>query len=250
MADIASTVLLGLIVTFVPLYVGLELPRAVRSRTPRSRLVLSAVTAGIYFWFFLDIMGDAALLGVAQRFSGGYTQALLALAFAFGLAILLALEGRGAASTGPASTASYRLAAIVALGVGFHTFGEGMDIGSVTPGTSSLLDIIGGVLPGTAYVLHKLLEGFVIGVFAWIADLRFRQIGVLGLISGIPTALGFFAGVPSLVESTYFFAMGGAGALYIETKLLPTLPFSQHRILAPACLLAGFYLTYLVGLLH
>ncbi len=249
MADVATTFLLGAVATFVPLYIGLGLPAAAGTLTPRKSLVLSGVSVGIIFWFFLDIMGDSALLGVNQAFGGGYTHVLLILAFALGFAFLFLLEGRGGSGNGT-GLFSYRIAAIVALGIGFHAFGEGMDIGSVTPGARSIIDAIGGLGPGAAYVIHKVLEGFVIGVFGSLAGLGLKQIGVLGIIPGVPTLLGFFAGLPGVLESTYFFALGGAALVYVETKLVPGLQFSRFRSLTIVSVLVGFYLTYFAGLLH
>ena len=250
MADVASTFLLGVVATFVPLYVGLVLPMAVGALSPRKRLVLSAVSAGIIFWFFLDVMGDSTFLGVNQAFGGGYTHLLLVLTFAAGFVFLLALEGPAGGFGGSTGAFTYRIAVVVALGIGFHAFGEGMNIGSVTPSATSIIVAIGGLGPGAAYALHKVLEGFVIGVFASIAGLGFKRLGVLGVVSGVPTILGFFVGIPNLFESTYFFALAGAATLYVETKLVPSLQLYQFRFLAIISLLVGFYLMYFAGLLH
>src|SRR5207249_2555244 len=82
------------------------------------------------------------------------------------------------------------------------------------------LDAIRGIGPGVAYGLHKFLEGLVVGAFAMLARSRYSQIGILGIASGLPTFLGFLLGLPSIVESTYFFALGASGAVYIEFKLI------------------------------
>ena len=250
LADVASTLLLGAFATFVPLYFGLVVPFVVGTPTPRKTLVLSAVAAGTIFWFFLDVMGNSTLLGVNQAFGGGYTHVLLILVFAVGFVFLYVLEGWKRESSGPTGKFTFRVAAVVALGMGFHAFGEGMAIGSVTPGATSIVAAIGGVGPGAAYVLHKVLEGLVIGVFAALAGLGFKKLGILGVISGISTLLGFFVGLPNFLESTYFFAVGVAAALYVETKLFPSLQFSQFKSLTIISLLAGFYLMYFAGLLH
>ncbi len=246
----ASTFVLGTVATFVPLYVGLALPLAVGRLTQRKALVLSAVSSGIIFWFFLDVMGDSSLLGVNEGFKGDYAHGLLVLTFAFGFVLLFILEGRGGSYGASTISFTYRVAALVALGISFHSFGEGMDIGSVTPGSSSIINAIGGVAPGAAYVIHKILEGFVIGVFGALAGLGFRKLGVLGVITGVPTILGFVVGLSNALESTYFFALGGAAAVYIQTKLVPSLQFSRFRVLTIVSLLVGFYLMYFAGLLH
>ncbi len=271
MADIAAGIGLGIIVTFIPLYVGLFLPKlAVRVGSENKLLFLSAFASGIIFWFFLDVMGDAALLDINQGFGGNYTHIVLAGLFAAGLIFLLWLErisknqlaigatvcGRRKEEEGqgeifPKAGFGFAVTLIVALGIGFHALGEGLDIGSIIPNSSSIVNAIGGPLPGIAYVLHKLLEGLVIGVFALLGtSTSLRQMGFLGLVGGLPTVVGLFIGLPSLVDSSYFFALGGAGAVYVEYKLIPLFAVGNYRYTASLFLLAGFYTMYSAGLFH
>ncbi len=52
------------------------------------------------------------------------------------------------------------------------------------------------------------------------------------------------------INSTYFFALGGAAAVYVECKLIPN--FVDEDI-APVYIIAsliGFYSMYLAGLFH
>ncbi|MDA4128115.1 MAG: hypothetical protein OK422_01415 [Thaumarchaeota archaeon] len=250
MADVATTIALGTVATFVPLYFGLAIPKAIGAQTERKALALTAVSVGIIFWFFLDVMGDSTLLGVNQGLNFDYAHVLLILAFALGFVFLFGLEGRRDGAEGLPNAFTYRVAAIVALGIGFHALGEGMDIGSITPNVSSIIDAIGGVLPGTAYVIHKILEGFVVGAFAVLGGLSYKKLGVLGLISGVPTVLGFFIGLQSPFESTYFFALGGAAAVYVEMKLVPALQLRKYLWTTVVLFLVGFFLMYSAGLLH
>jgi len=126
-----------------------------------------------------------------------------------------------------------------------------MDIGSVSSNSDSILGVIGGISSGIAYALHKLWEGFVIGAFALLArSTSNRNMAILGLISGVPTLLGFFVGLPSLIESSYFFALGAAGAVYVEIKLLPVIGTTSVRYSAAVFVLIGFYLMYISGLFH
>ncbi len=254
--------------TFVPLYVGLFAPRVLTMGRSgrRTTTVLAAASAGIIFWFFLDVMGEAALLDVNQGFnaqSSGQvaTHILLATLFAVGLTIMWSLErySRPKVRTQEESVSSsvsvpnltFAVAMVAALGVGFHALGEGVVIGSILPHSSSILDAIGGLLPGVAYVLHKFLEGFVVGVFAVLAGVASeRKIGLLGVIAGIPTVLGFVVGLPSVLESSYFFALGGAGAMYIEIKLVPVFARTRLDYASIVFVLLGFYSMYVAGLFH
>ncbi len=255
MVEVLSGLLVGVLATFIPLYVGLYIPKLYKSDQGTVPLLRAAYCAGILFWFFLDVMNDASLLDVNQGFSGDYTHAVLALSFAVTLIILFSLERFGSSSSYPASNSlneiSYGITAIVALGIGFHALGEGIDIGAVVPTASSIVGAIGGVGPGFAYILHKLLEGVVIGVFALLAGvLSSRKLGILGLIAGVPTILGFSIGLPSLIESTYFFALGAAGAVYAEFKLVPVIATRGRRYAVVFGVLLGFYSMYVAGLFH
>ena len=271
MVDVAASLLVGIAATFVPLFIGLRVPKAVADtrRSQRATLWLVAGASGIIFWFFIDAMGDATQLDINQGFGtglGDYTHLVLALMFAIGVALMFGLELRYSRSKNPNPNTSrtvsssdvswpgemiFVVAVLAALGIGFHSLGEGMYIGSSLPNAPSVLDAIGGTLPGIAYVLHKGLEGFVIGVFAVLARATSnRNIGILAAVSGVPTVIGFFIGIRNLVEPTYFFALGAAGAVYVEMKLVPL--FSQgNRVYASTVpFLLGFYAMYIAGLLH
>lgn len=271
MVDVLTTLGVGIVATFVPLFLGLILPRMIwsgRRQGVGMALWLTAIAAGVIFWFFLDVMLDAAQLDVNQGLGNGlgdYTHAILALMFAVGLGLLFSFEKRFSkpqsanmevsrttplgSLTGPGFT--FAIAAVAALGIGFHALAEGIDIGSTLPEASSVIDAIGGTLPGVAYVLHKGLEGFVIGVFALLAAATSpRKIAVLGLLSGIPTLVGFFTGILAPVDPAYFFAAGGAGAIYVELKLIPIIGRSGRLYASILPLLLGFYAMYLAGLFH
>ena len=146
---------------------------------------------------------------------------------------------------------TFAIAAVAALGIGFHALGEGLIIGASLPSAADIFGAIGGLLPGFAYVLHKLLEGFVIGAFAVAASATsLRKIGILAALSGIPTVIGFFIGIPSALDSSYFFALGGAGAVYVELKLIPIIYGSGRLYTSVAPFLLGFYSMYFAGLFH
>jgi zinc transporter ZupT len=271
LADVLTTLALGAVSTFVPLYVGIFMPRLLSGSVGTNKL-LAAYASGIIFWFFLDVMNDSALLGINQGFSGGYTHTALILLFAIGVAILIWIEriyatrNRSSPSNvsnseplqatkeapgGDTTNLTIGVALAVALGVGFHALGEGIAIGAIVPSSSSILDAIGGLGPGMAYVLHKLLEGFVVGVVGVLAGVRAKGIYTLfGLISGIPTIIGFIVGLGGLIEATYFFALGGAAAVYIELKLVPIYGRGKIHQNVWLALLLGFYSIYVAGLFH
>ncbi len=257
MPDMMMNFAVGVATSFVPLFVGLFVPFAIAKNSLNSR-ILMAVSSGIMFWFFLDVMNEAVLLDVNQGFTGGFAQALLAGTFAVGLLFLFGLERFSKATFDKSGRKnaegfiglSFTVAAIVALGIGFHALGEGVEIGSLMPSASSLVDAIGGLGAGAAYVLHKFLEGFVIGTFAAVTRLKARRVVSLGLISGLPTIVGLLLAIGMPLNSTFFFALGGTATVYVEYKLIPNFAYRDNMLLYAAAALLGFYSMYLAGLFH
>ncbi len=277
MVDLVISLGASILATFIPLNLGLFAPRLFTSTTrPKRRTItfLAAAAAGIIFWFFLDVMGDAALLDVNQGFrADDYIQAashlVIALLFAAGLGILFLLEMRLRPKTGQVNEhqspsnrvplqLTLRIAALAALAIGLHALGEGIQVGASLPRSSNILEAIGGVGPGIAYVLHKVLEGFVVGVFAILASpISKSKLSHLGIIAGVPTVIGFVAGfvwlsyaIPIVLDSSYFFALGAAGAMYIEIKLIPVFARTKLEYASIAPALLGFYAMYVAGLFH
>jgi hypothetical protein len=269
MVDLATSLTVGAIATFVPLLVGLFLPKGIirLRKTPYSAVWLVAFSAGLIFWFFIDVMGDAAQLDINQGFGGGYVHLALALSFAVGIAVLFGLEKRFSRTrknpilcrrhhflskrTLWRNETTFVITAVAALGIGFHALGEGMGIGASLPRALDIYDAIGGIYPGIAYVLHKLLEGFVIGSFAVVAGAtKLHHIGSLVALIGIPTVIGLLIGLPATLDSTYTFAFGAAGAVYVEMKLIPVLARSGRFYVAIFPFVLGFYAMYGAGLFH
>src|SRR5713226_7549088 len=95
MVDLATSLAVGIAATFIPLVIGLLFPKALaRIRSPSANVYLVAFSAGIIFWSFIDVMGDAAQLDINQGFGGDFTHIALALSFALGVAVLFLFERR------------------------------------------------------------------------------------------------------------------------------------------------------------
>jgi len=261
MSDISANFAFGVLATFVPLFIGLFIPPLIANNSARVKSLM-AFSCGIMFWFFVDVMNDAALLDVNQGFSGGLAHALLAALFAVGVLVLFGLEKLTNSSRDRRRNVSsmlgfsYSIAFLVSLGIGFHSMGEGVEIGSLilysylTNSQSGLVTAIGGLGPGVAYVLHKFLEGFVIGVFATLAKARASRVAILGVISGIPTVLGIVLALSTPIDAAYFFAIGAAATVYIEFKLISKLTNEEYLLPYVLAALIGFYCMYLAGLFH
>jgi ZIP family zinc transporter len=258
MPSILANFLSGVAATFVPLFLGLFVPLAIAKGSLHKLRLAMAVSSGIVFWFFLDVMNDAVLLDVNQGFSGGLAQALLVILFAASLLFLFGFERFTSKSSLKdsrrrrmyAAEISFTVALLVAVGIGFHAFGEGVEIGSLIPTASSMIDAIGGLRPGFAYAMHKVLEGFVIGVFAVAAEAKLARVLVLGLVAGVGTILGSLVALVVPLNSAFFFALGGAAVIYIEFKLIPSFLGQDRTLPYVVASMVGFYLMYLAGLFH
>lgn len=153
-----------------------------------------------------------------------------------------------------------------ALGVGLHSVGEGIIMGydfstsatSMSPAQTS------------SFVLHKIGEGFTIGVLIMFS----RGVGgdsnnnsnntssskrytlhtlAIGAIAAVPTVAGAAMGYalfPSTL-STYFFAASAGATIFIITRLAYLAAnIRQHGSLVIIGILIGFLFFYFSGILH
>jgi zinc transporter ZupT len=250
----------AIVATFSALYVGILSPALVAGDSKKRLIILMALASGVIFWSFLDLMNDAALLGVNQGFSGGLTHALIAALFAVTVLALFWLDrafSETRRGSGHAATLSYVTAVLVAIGIGSHSLGEGIEIGSligysflINPSSVNLMGAIGGIGSGVAYLLHKFLEGFVIGVFATAVGTRSGRNILLGLLSGVPTVMGLGVALVIPIDATVFFGIGAAAAFFIEYRLIQNLVHQRFAMVYVWAWFLGFYLMYLAALFH
>jgi hypothetical protein len=214
--------------TFIPLYLGMLLAGAVRTAHIESRY-LSAFALGLLFWFFLDTLNDAIQLGVNDGYDFNLQHSGLLLMFIVGFLAIALPAGFGLTKRShtiqSAKAGRFLTALLVAIGMGFHGIGEGVQFGGLAAGTTAttILDAIGGVGGGVAYVLHKLLEASLVMIVfvALMEGERFslrsegKRIALLGLAFGIPSVLGDVVGYFVAVNSAYLFALGGGAALVV-----------------------------------
>jgi len=256
--------------TFSPIYAGMFLLVIGSSATKIDSRYLSAYGLGLLFWFFFDTLNDAVQLDVNQGYRFDLLQIGLVLLFSIGFLVFTLLGGR--LSSLNYDNASSRnlpllLAVLVGVGMGIHGVGEGIEFGGLAAGTqaTSILDAIGGIGGGVAYVLHKLLEStIVIVVFVTLAratglSLRkqLRQTLMIGSVFGIPSLVGEVAGYLVPINATWFYAMGAGAALFVVLEVIKPifanggkeLTHSQWTRISIAMLL-GFLLLYVAALFH
>ena len=225
--------------TFIPAYLALFVVSKLRFVQLK---YLAAAGVGLAFWFFFDAMGDAGSLGENNSIYpaylfGGLPHLVLIGSFVAGLAALavfdsLAVPGPG--SSRRASPSFLLIPVAVALVMGIHGLGEGWDaVSGVSSGPATTLTGLPaliqayGTFPAVvSYPIHKFLEASIVGIVYAAFSLRPRgwnghwwEVGLLGLCFAGPSAVGAALGYFFSLDTTYFFAFGGAAALYAALRL-------------------------------
>jgi zinc transporter, ZIP family len=243
--------LIGLYVGVIPVAIGMLWLPWVRSVDPRWMQFLLALTVGLLAFLGIDaLLEGTEFAGQGPEAFGGAALVWLGAAVAY-----LALAGVEAWLGGRRKgAAAFRLAFLVALGIGLHNLGEGLAIGSAYA--------IGSLALGAALVvgfaLHNTTEGLAIVAPVARSEAlparRLSRLVLLGLLAGAPAILGAWIGASAFDPSLAAFMFGlGAGAIaQVVVQIAPSVRDSQGRLLHPLAvggLVAGLALMYATGLL-
>jgi ZIP family zinc transporter len=241
------TVLLGAIAGFT-IFLGLPIARA-RRLSVQTIALLNALAIGILLYLVVEIAQNAiapvsAGLNAWHAGAAPFPATLIAV-FIIGLAI--GLVGLGSAATHFTRQAAAHaenpivLAAIIAIGIGAHNFGEGLAIGAsaASGATAVALALIVG------FGLHNATEGF--GVAAPLVGRvvpSWAQIGLAGLIAGGPTFLGTIIGYSfySPTLSVLFLAIAIGALVFVIGELWSVLRRTGLTAFVTATMCAGFLL--------
>ncbi|MFY9719383.1 MAG: multicopper oxidase domain-containing protein, partial [Candidatus Cybelea sp.] len=240
-----TTVLLGAIAGFT-IFLGLPIARA-RSLSPQIVALLNALAIGILLYLVVEIAQNAiapisAGLNAWHAGTGPFPVALVAVFIA---GLLVGLVGLGSAATHFTRQAAMHaenpvvLAAIIAIGIGAHNFGEGLAIGAsaASGATAIALALIIG------FGLHNATEGF--GVAAPLVGRvvpTWAQIGLAGLIAGGPTFIGTIVGYTfySPTLSVLFLAIAVGALVFVIGELWSMLRRIGLTALVTTTMCAGF----------
>lgn len=252
---LAAFTLIGLYVGVIPVALGL-LWFPLVARLGRTGLdVLLALTIGLLLFLLVDASHEG--LESAAELPGSYQGTALFVGAA--AVAYLGLESFGAwlrnrrAHARQAGSAGGVLALLIATGIGLHNFGEGLAIGAAFALGEAAL----GALLVIGFTLHNTTEG--LAIIAPIAKERpsVATLVKLGLIGGLPTILGAWAG--GLVYSptlAVLFLGFGAGAIaqvvvQIGRQVGATGSISERFASAPILggLIAGFVIMLATGML-
>jgi ZIP family zinc transporter len=279
MLDYPQLLLLGAIAGFT-IFLGLPLA-LLQSVSARTKGFLNAIAIGILVFLIIDVFGhawDTASSAAVQAFAGRAStgDAILDLVAVFGgIAIgllgLVFYEAKYMCKAMPAPApqsaivqtnsasgslllsnqvlgeiSSYKLAMMIAIGIGAHNFSEGLAIGqSYASGAIglALILIIG-------FGAHNATEGF--GISSPLTRLEKhpskRFLTFAGLVGGGPTFLGTLVGsLIGVSDFTYilFLSIAGGALVYVSMLMYST----GRRQTTNRILMIGIFVGLCVGLL-
>lgn len=247
--------LVGLYVGVIPVAIGMLWLPWVRSIDPRWIQFLMALTVGLLAFLGVDALlegTDFAGSG-AEAFGGA---ALVYLGAGIAYLSLSGVDGwlRSRRKGATESQGPWRLAFLVALGIGLHNLGEGLAIGS----SYAIGSLALGAALVVGFALHNTTEG--LAIVAPVANDegrrrgRLKRLTGLGVLAGIPAVAGAWVGASAFNPSLAAFMFGlGAGAIaQVIVQIAPSVRDRGGRLLHPlavAGLLSGIALMYATSLL-
>jgi ZIP family zinc transporter len=249
--------LVGLYVGVIPVAIGMLWLPWVRRIDPHWIRFVLALTVGLLAFLGIDaLLEGTEIAATGPQALGGASLVFLGAALAyFGLVAVDGwLRGRGERAAESGDAGPWRLAFLVALGVGLHNLGEGLAIGSAYAIGSLAL---GGTLI-VGFALHNTTEG--LAIVAPVADgdrkakVSLARLAGLGLLAGAPAILGAWIGASAFNPSVAALLFGfGAGAIVqVIVQIAPSLRDASGRLLSPLVASgvgAGLLLMWATGLL-
>ena len=261
MIDYLQLIILGAIAGFT-IFLGLPLV-AFHNTSVRKKGFLNAVAIGILFFLVIEVLAEAgeSVKEAVKEFAEGKLAAqeptILAITLIGGLALgLLSLviyerryvvhklaESIGQMPATAIETNAYKLALMIAIGIGVHNFSEGLAIGQeYTAGAIGL-----AMLLVVGFGLHNTTEGF--GIAAPLVGHRPKVsfVVLVGFVGGAPTFAGTLVGSlwTLTVASVLFLSIAGGALIYVIMSMYN----SGRRHTTNDVLMVGIFLGFVVGYL-
>ncbi|MBJ8340816.1 ZIP family metal transporter [Antrihabitans sp. YC3-6] len=246
----ALMALLGTYVGILPVVLGMMLLPVMRQAGESMVRLLLAFTVGLLLFLTVDGISEGLEIGgMSGGAFGGAELVILGAVVAF---LILTAVDRYLRDRHPGGATGVRLAAMVAVGIGLHNFGEGLAIGSAY----AIGELALGASLVVGFALHNTTEGIAI-----VAPLTRRAsrpplwiLGVLGLAAGAPAIVGAVVGatVNNAELSALLLGVGVGAIVQVIVQLAPSLAGSARGKVGGTVVLAilgGVVVMYGTGLL-
>jgi ZIP family zinc transporter len=247
--DFLTTIGLGAIAGLT-IFIGLPIARA-RSLRPSTVALFNGAAIGILIYLVVEIAQNAiAPVSSAVRvWSGGGGPFPAAFIAVFVAGLVLGLVGLGSLATSITARAARHadnplvLAAVIAIGIGAHNFGEGLAIGASAASGATAIAV--GLIIG--FALHNATEGF--GVAAPLIGRyvpSWTQILIGGLVAGGPTFVGTIVGYAfnAPLLSVFFLAIAVGALVFVIGELWSVLKHTGITAMATGTMALGFLIAF------
>ncbi|EIJ78394.1 putative metal cation transporter [Bacillus methanolicus PB1] len=211
---------IGFYVGIVPITLGLLWYPFMKHFKRKWINALLALTVGLLLFLFVGTLADGFEIGAeAPSVFQGNMVVIIGAAITFLLLIGFdQYQNRKLESNG---YSPYRLALLMAIGIGLHNFGEGLAIGS----SFALGEAALGTFLIIGFTLHNITEGIGIAAPLLKTKPRTKDFLILGTVAGAPAILGTWFGgfIFSPIWGALFLGVGAGAILqviYVITKIL------------------------------
>lgn len=228
--------LIGLYVGVIPVFLGILWFPALRQMGRRMLTFLLAATVGLLIFLGVDTLFEAreASLLLPDAFQG---VGLIAIGLVATALVLEAISRGKRAAAGSEADRRLAIASVIAVGIGFHNFGEGLAIGAAY----NIGEIALGKFLVVGFIIQNITEG--LGVVSPILKAKpaFKTLAILGLIAGAPAIVGAWIGgfAPSPLLAVLFLAIGAGAIFQVIYEIWRMLQQDAAASEAPALLYSG-----------
>jgi zinc transporter ZupT len=240
--------LLGIYVGVIPVMLGMLWYPFLRRIDRKWMNAVLALTIGLLIFLFVDTLLEALELAAEAP---GVFQGVPVVIFGMllSLGVLLAVGRRGDGGS------PLRVAALIALGIGLHNFGEGLAIGAAFATGAAAL----GSFLVVGFTLHNITEG--VGIVAPLTRAErppLLTFALLALLAGAPAILGTWVGglAFSPILAALFLGIGAGAIAQVIWEVGKLLARDAGRAGRPALswlnfggLAAGILIMYLTAFL-
>lgn len=222
---------IGFYVGIVPITLGLLWYPFMKRLKKKWINAILALTVGLLLFLFFGTLLDGFEIGAeAPSVFQGNMVVILSTVLTF--LLLVGFDQYQQKKQERAGYSPFRIALLMATGIGLHNFGEGLAIGS----SFALGEAALGTFLIIGFTLHNITEGIGIAAPLLKSKPKFRTFVLLGAIAGAPAILGTWFGgfIFSPIWGALFLGVGAGAILQVIFVISKMLMEDQKKNLEPA----------------